>query len=60
MWISEPDFQKRRFLATCVTIDRLAHFFYEARQVSLFAAHDLIGDMAFRKIHDPRLKVFER
>jgi hypothetical protein len=41
-WLSEPDFQKTRFLATSVTVDGLPPLFYEARQAGLFAVHNLV------------------
>jgi hypothetical protein len=58
-WVSEPDFQKTRFLATSVTVDGLAHLFYEARQAGLFAAHNLVGNVAVGEVHRPRLNVLE-
>jgi len=58
--ISEPDFQKTRLLAACVTVNGLAHFFCEARQISLVAAYELVGNVAFGEINGPRLKIFER
>jgi len=58
--ISEPDFQKTRFPPTRVALDGLAHFFHEARQISLVAAYELVGNVAFGEINGPRLKIFER
>ena len=58
--ISEPDFQKTRFPPTRVALDGLAHFFHEARQISLVAAYELVGNVAFGKINGPRLNIFER
>jgi len=42
-----------------VAIDGPADFFYTARQVSLFASDDLVGNVAFGKVHGPWLDVLQ-